>query len=519
MKIYKRVFSYSILVFIICRPLTLLNAQIPLINNSLDVKKYFTAANFSNDSLFKESEKIFLERQNIFNSIKKLNDSGSVLDSVVYFDSGYKYKHIYKYIEDLNFFSYETQYWDRNQWQNKKRYTSTYDDYENMIIYWEVWDNNIERWGYDIKYTYSFDNNGNIDFALSEKWIAMRWENNWRQTRIFDDNNNLLTILSEDWDMSYEKWINDWCSSFTYDSLGNEASYLYQDWDIESNQWVNDQNYTYTYYNNGNIFTHSAEVWDTLTNQWINEWRYQYTYDENNNILTQSIEDWDIANNNWQNQFRYTFTYDSDCNVLTKLDEEWETSIGNWINHSMDTYTYDIHGNKSSFIHQYWNSDKWEESNKWRFIFEYDGLGYITYFFSEEWSQSTLTWSPKRSFCTFNDYFHDFSFLAKELYAYYHNITGMYRNISSRRDFLLYQNYPNPFNPKTTITYELESVSEVTLTIYDSKGCKVKTIIDEKQISGKYSINFDASKLASGIYFYKLKSGNFEQTRKMILLR
>ena len=86
-------------------------------------------------------------------------------------------------------------------------------------------------------------------------------------------------------------------------------------------------------------------------------------------------------------------------------------------------------------------------------------------------------------------------------------------------EFSLYQNYPNPFNPATTIIYQIPKSSLVTLKVYDVLGKAVKTLVNEYQIKGKYSINFDASSLASGVYFYRLSSGSFAETKKLILLK
>ena len=85
--------------------------------------------------------------------------------------------------------------------------------------------------------------------------------------------------------------------------------------------------------------------------------------------------------------------------------------------------------------------------------------------------------------------------------------------------YSLNQNYPNPFNPSTTITYSLPSEGFVTIKVYDILGNEVETIVNETQNAGNYSVLFDASKLSSGIYLYKLSSGNFEQVRKLMLLK
>jgi hypothetical protein len=81
----------------------------------------------------------------------------------------------------------------------------------------------------------------------------------------------------------------------------------------------------------------------------------------------------------------------------------------------------------------------------------------------------------------------------------------------------LSQNYPNPFNPNTIIEYQLHKSGYVELKIYDMLGKEIKTLIKQHQGAGEHSVSFDASGLASGIYFYKLKVGEFSETKKLIL--
>lgn len=85
--------------------------------------------------------------------------------------------------------------------------------------------------------------------------------------------------------------------------------------------------------------------------------------------------------------------------------------------------------------------------------------------------------------------------------------------------FFLHQNYPNPFNPTTKISWQSPIGSHQTLKVYDLLGNEIATLVDEEKPVGVYEINFNASNLASGIYFYKIQAGSFVQTKKMILLR
>ncbi|GJQ63165.1 MAG: hypothetical protein SCALA702_22180 [Melioribacteraceae bacterium] len=85
--------------------------------------------------------------------------------------------------------------------------------------------------------------------------------------------------------------------------------------------------------------------------------------------------------------------------------------------------------------------------------------------------------------------------------------------------FNLDQNYPNPFNPATTIRYSIPEASKVTMEVYNVLGERVLTLVNEFQNAGIHHVNFNASRLTSGVYFYSIKAGEFVSTKKMILLK
>jgi hypothetical protein len=85
--------------------------------------------------------------------------------------------------------------------------------------------------------------------------------------------------------------------------------------------------------------------------------------------------------------------------------------------------------------------------------------------------------------------------------------------------FYLAQNYPNPFNQKTIINYELAIINEIELSVYNLLGHKVATLISKKQSAGSYQVEWNATDFSSGIYYYKLNVGEFQQVKKMVLLK
>jgi Secretion system C-terminal sorting domain len=99
-----------------------------------------------------------------------------------------------------------------------------------------------------------------------------------------------------------------------------------------------------------------------------------------------------------------------------------------------------------------------------------------------------------------------------------------YKNVGFRgttlpMEYALAQNYPNPFNPSTTIRYQIPQDGFVTLKVYDILGSEVAILVNEEKTSGRYEVNFNASSLASGVYIYRLTSGNFTASKKLLLLK
>ena len=89
----------------------------------------------------------------------------------------------------------------------------------------------------------------------------------------------------------------------------------------------------------------------------------------------------------------------------------------------------------------------------------------------------------------------------------------------SSESFSLFQNYPNPFNPSTTISYSILQDGHVTLKVYDILGNEVASLVDEEKQSGLFNVEFNASNLSSGVYYYQLKIGEFTFTKKLVLMK
>lgn len=104
-------------------------------------------------------------------------------------------------------------------------------------------------------------------------------------------------------------------------------------------------------------------------------------------------------------------------------------------------------------------------------------------------------------------------------YLFQPNVTSIIDEEFMKDNYKLYQNYPNPFNPVTKIKFTIPASSNVEVKIFDILGKDIKTLLNEYKQPGAYEINFNASNLPSGVYFYRIISGSYSETKKMLLLR
>ncbi len=100
-----------------------------------------------------------------------------------------------------------------------------------------------------------------------------------------------------------------------------------------------------------------------------------------------------------------------------------------------------------------------------------------------------------------------------------HKLDAVNEHPDQPAGYSLLVNYPNPFNPLTVITYSIPSMQEVTLKIYDVAGRVVRTLVDGRQVEGTHVVPFDASRLANGVYFYRITAGTFTAVKKLVVLK
>ncbi len=108
---------------------------------------------------------------------------------------------------------------------------------------------------------------------------------------------------------------------------------------------------------------------------------------------------------------------------------------------------------------------------------------------------------------------------ANDWFIYDYNIVGVKSNDNNPYNYGLNQNYPNPFNPETTFKFSLKEAGNTKLAVYNILGQEVAILVNNNLSAGNHEIKFDASALTSGMYVYRIESGSFTDTKKMLLLK
>jgi hypothetical protein len=225
-------------------------------------------------------------------------------------------------------------------------------------------------------------------------------------------------------------------------------------------------------------------------NQWENSWRNIYSYDTENKLIEELDQGWN--KNMWNDVFQGYYYYDTNNNLIEFLVQ---SSVG--INFLRYLYSYDVNNNRIESIRQRWNVNVWE--NGGRVLYTYSINNDITEEIVQEWNGS--------------------AWINVDKYTYSYIVTEIENVEESVLSYGISNNFPNPFNPSTRIKYFIPTQSYVTIKVFDALGNEIATLVNEEKQTGNYSVEFDASELTSGIYFYRLRAGDYIETRKMMFIK
>jgi hypothetical protein len=346
---------------------------------------------------------------------------------------------------------------------------------------------NGSAWVNTDKNSFTYDGNNNLTELLYQSWDGSTWVNYSKQSYTYDGNNNLSERLDQYWDGS--AWVSIYKNSYTYDGNNNRTEAIWQTWD--GSAWVNSYKYSYTYNENNILIESLGQSWDGSV--WVNSGKSLYSYDGNNNLIELLSQTWDGFD--WVDAYKQSYTFDVNNNLIEELDQIWSSS--EWTNNYKYSYTYDVNNNLTEALWQTWDFSNWV--NDYKLFYTYDGNNNLAERIQQRWDGSA--WVDN----------------IKGIYSYI--LTGIEQYEGEVSSYSLSNNYPNPFNPSTKIRYSVPQSSDVIIKVFDILGNEIETLVNEEKPAGTYEITWYAANLPSGVYFYRLKSEGYVETKKMILLK
>jgi len=489
-----------------------------------------------------------------------INNNNLIKELETWLDgSGSKGKLTYFYDQNNNnLIEKRSARWDTTHWTNVFKWSYFYDANNNLIEEREQILGMDSEWHNSHKSTHIYDGNNNLIQSLVQDWNGSNWVNSARYTYAYDANNNQIEEVRQDWNGS--NWANHWKITNTFDMNNNMIERLWQLWDDPN--WINWIKYSLTYDGNNNMIELLYLSWNGST--WANGHKYTYTYDVNNNLIKMLWQRWEVAN--WVNYRRITYYHlptgseqvehkrsnlnepiedfqtaedDLIINSLSKTDQTLsligvevlidsvlhtsDSDLEFTLSHNgiSDTIIYKAGGTGENFI---WTklTDNAVDSIS-------GGIAPFTGNYKAENLLSPFTGTDPTGTWTLSIYDgvagNTGALQAWGLVLIYSSPVGVEDEPTAiPLQFQLFQNYPNPFNPTTHIHFEIPLLvggrgGFVTLRIYDILGREEAILINERKPPGEYQVQWNASGFPSGVYFYQLKTDDFIQTRKMLLVK
>lgn len=385
-----------------------------------------------------------------------------------------------------------------NSLLNDYEYDENHNVSHHVIQSWNkkgTWDNTLQD--------FYFYNAAQLDTAYySQYWLENQWVDLDKSTTKYDTQNRKIEETSQLF--YFLVWITLGRTTYQYEGQSSLPSLkLNQSRDATHHKWANENQHVYSI-SSSHIDTDTYQVW--VNNQWTDSTKVIYSYDSNNRPI-QKIKQLKRGGF-WIDTTKSITTYHSSSSRLdyaTIVEQAWNGS--QWTNKNRYLYTYDSSGHLAQLRSQEWKGGGWTDIS--REVSTFDSYGNEVRYAIQIWADDISSWA---------DFFSETNtYSSSRPVDVPTPIEKTAANEPTR--FELFQNYPNPFNPSTVIRYKLAKTNQVHLTIYDLTGRRVATLINRIQSAGVHTVRFNAGRLASGIYFYRLRSGEFNQVRKMLLIR
>jgi len=455
---------------------------------------------------FAQYTTIHCSSANIIDSISVIDQSSDLSRYIFEYDANNNFTSVLRirrpietWLNDIKYnFSYYNngltserieQHWESGAWLNYNKALYLY-NLRGQIIEDTIygWVNN--NWFHSSIYSYTYNDTSAINFGLItskmlRNWGGSDWVNNFMETYSYDS----LGRLSDD---IYIMWVNNaWRNEtkkhYTYDTLGRKTTFEFYEWNGTS--WRNSTRYRYYYNNYGLLSDTYFDQWQSSSGTWIACSVTHTAYNSNQLIIEETRTP--LINISLSNFFRMTYQYIDNLISSALYEYKRDTDL-TWTPMDRNTFTHND-GRLATNVHEKWSNGAWEPYYSLREIVDPDSN--IIPFYSSYFSIKS------------------------------HTSTGVEKTLASFYQFDLAQNYPNPFNPSTKIQYTLREAGKVKIEVFDITGCRVKELINQHKDAGKYEVDFRAGNLASGVYFYTITIASqnnkpaYTSTKKMLLIK
>jgi len=268
-------------------------------------------------------------------------------------------------------------------------------------------------------------------------------------------------------------------------------------------------------FNEDELSINKCEIFDPNTNTWSSGDTLNFSRNAHSAIL---LPNGKVLVAGGKDDVNPTEPWLSSCELYDPDKDEWSV-VGSLSVSRTDAKVFAVSDNLIMFVGGVQNARLWElyDTNKFESV-------YLNGFPVDKFDQEILI-TKDSSIISIAGSEVDTSdelpllFVTNKCEIYKFGLTNIYEENHVPQNYKLNQNYPNPFNPVTTINYQLPKAGTVTLKIFDILGKEVKTLVNEQKDMGRYTAQFDASSLASGMYVYQLRVNDYIAVKKMMLVK
>jgi len=373
----------------------------------------------------------------------------------------------------------------------------------------------------------SYRNSIDFDTKTTQVWWDSAWHNKWQWLKSYDDNGYLTE--SEFYKFRDDEWLLRGNVSYTNNDSGAPTSRIRQSyWD---GSFYNRSLHEYNYNDSGDLTQDTRLKWHD--DSWHNRSQTELQY-EDGLCVNNTYYRWEDST--WANRYLQEISYNDNGDRDVKIGYKWTDS--GWTERHKTEYSFDDNGDLSQKMFSKWTDAGWVTRARLT-VSRDDALNPVEILLEKV--DSTDAWN---NVALRENTFSDDGMVMETVSSRWRNdewrsrkrteytyVNGPGRSILSivapatlPDQITLTQNYPNPFNPITTFSYELPEAEFIMIAVFDMRGNRVATLVNERQNPGVRSYRWNGTNdngdvVAAGVYIYSIQAGNFRQSKKMILLK